>query len=771
MKSRASSFIPTLGFAMVLVSAAGSRGSEVPMTPKHPVTNTYFGTSVVDNYQWLENFDDPAVRAWNAAENNASRAYLDKLPARERVAEQLKKLYSAASANYSGLQYRPGIIFALKFKPPAQQPWLIMLKSLDDTASERVVLDPNKLNPKGTTAMDFFVPSHDGKKVAVSLSENGSEDGTLFIYDVETGRALPDKIPRVQYPTGGGSVAWNADDTGVYYTRYPHTGERAADDLNFYQQVYFHRLGEPVEQDHYELGKDFPRIAEIVLESSRDGRYLLATVANGDGGEYAHYLLGPENQWRQLTRFSDQIKDGVFGRDGALYFLSRQDAPRGKILRMPLDALGAGQNASFTVTAAGTAPLSYQWFNGSNSVGSNTPNPGNAPNLFYQWFNGSNSVGSVTNSATVVVPESDAVIEDFCASASGLYVQDLVGGPSQIRFFNLKNPDQKPAIVPLMPVSAVQGMLCPEGDELFFRNVSYIQPYVWMAYDPASGKARATALAGTSPADFSDMEVVREFATSKDGTKIPLNIIRKKGTAQNGNNPTLLYGYGGYSISLSPSFSVGRRVWFDQGGIYVVANIRGGGEFGEEWHKAGNLTRKQNVFDDFAAAAEYLIGTRYTWRDRLAVEGASNGGLLMGAFLTQRPDLVRAVVSHVGIYDSLRTELEPNGAFNVTEFGTVKDPDQFKALYAYSPYHHVVNGTHYPAVLFLTGDHDGRVNPYNSRKMTARLQEANKSKYPILLRTTANAGHGMGTGLDERIAEEADVYAFLFDQLGMKYRP
>jgi prolyl oligopeptidase len=292
-----------------------------------------------------------------------------------------------------------------------------------------------------------------------------------------------------------------------------------------------------------------------------------------------------------------------------------------------------------------------------------------------------------------------------------------------------------------------------------------------MAYDPASGKERVTALAGTSPADFSDMEVVREFATSKDGTEIPLNIIRKKGTAQNGNNPTLLYGYGGYSISLSPSFSVGRRVWFDQGGIYVVANIRGGGEFGEEWHKAGNLTRKQNVFDDFAAAAEYLIGTRYTWRDRLAVEGASNGGLLMGAFLTQRPDLVRAVVSHVGIYDSLRTELEPNGAFNVTEFGTVKDPDQFKALYAYSPYHHVVNGTHYPAVLFLTGDHDGRVNPYNSRKMTARLQEANKSKYPILLRTTANAGHGMGTGLDERIAEEADVYAFLFDQLGMKYRP
>jgi prolyl oligopeptidase len=748
MNSRASSFIPALAFAVWTASAASSRGVDLPMTPKHPVTNTYFGTSVVDNYQWLENFDDPAVQAWSATENRASREYLDKLPAREPIAEQLKKLYSAASANYSGLQSRPGIIFAMKFKPPAQQPVLITLKSLDDINSEHVVLDLNKLNPKGTTAMDFYVPSHDGKRVAMSLSENGSEDGTVFIYDVETGKALPDKIPRVQYPTGGGSVAWNADNTGIYYTRYPHAGERAAEDLNFYQQVYFHRLGDSVEKDRYELGKDFPRIAEIVLDSSRDGRCLLATVANGDGGEYAHYLRGPDNQWRQLTRFSDQIKDAVFGPDNALYFLSRKDAPHGKILLMPSEGVEAPKGANFIVTASGSGPLTYQWN-----------------------FNGSNNFGGVTNSSSVVVPESEAVIEAICPSTNGLYVQDLVGGPSQIRFFNLKNPDAKPVLVPLMPVSAVQGMLCPEGDQLFFRNVSYIEPYVWVAYDPASGKARATALVGTSPADFSDMEVVREFATSKDGTKIPLNIIRKKGTAQAGINPTLLYGYGGYSISLSPSFNAGRRVWFDQGGVYVVANIRGGGEFGEDWHKGGNLTRKQNVFDDFAAAAEYLISIQYTWRDKLAVEGASNGGLLMGAFLTQRPDLARAVVSHVGIYDSLRTELEPNGAFNVTEFGTVKVPEQFKALYAYSPYHHVVDGAHYPAALFLTGDHDGRVNPYNSRKMTARLQAANKSKYPILLRTTANAGHGMGTGLDERIAEEADVYAFLFDQLGIQYKP
>lgn len=703
-----------IGLITWALVAASASALELPLTPRQPVTNAYFGTVVVDDYIWLENFDDPAVKKWNEAENKVSRAYLDNLTARTPVAERLKEMYSATSANFFDLQYRRGALFAMKFKPPKQQPWLITLKSVDDLASERVVLDPNQLNPKGTTAIDFAVPSLDGKLVAVSLSENGSEDGTLFIYDVATGKSLPDKIPRVQYPTGGGSVAWNADGTGLYYTRYPHPGERAPGDLNFYQQVYFHRLGTPVEQDHYELGKDLPRIAEIALESSRDGRYLLATVANGDGGEYAHYLLPAGGQWTQITRFSDQIRRAEFGQDDALYLRSHQDAPHWKVLRLPL----------------GTPDLAK---------------------------------------ATVVVPESSAVIQDICPSASGLYVQDLIGGPSQVRFFPRTGPS--PRIVPIMPVSAVQQMVVLEGDQLLFRNVSYLKPFVWMTFDPAQQQSQPTALVGTSPADFSDAEVVREFATSKDGTKIPMNIIRRKGTKLDGKNPTLLYGYGGYGISLSPNFSTSRRIWLDQGGVYVIANIRGGGEFGEQWHTAGNLTKKQNVFDDFIACAEWLIKNGYTNPSRLAIQGGSNGGLLMGAVLTQQPDLFRAVVSQVGIYDSLRTELEPNGEFNITEFGTVKNEDQFRALYAYSPYHRVVDGTRYPAVLMLTGDHDGRVNPFHSRKMIARLQAANQSAYPILLRTTSAAGHGMGTALDERIAEEADVFAFLFDQLGMRYKP
>ena len=271
----------------------------------------------------------------------------------------------------------------------------------------------------------------------------------------------------------------------------------------------------------------------------------------------------------------------------------------------------------------------------------------------------------------------------------------------------------------------------------------------------------------TSSVDFSDLEVVREFAVSKDGTKVPLNILRRQGLRRDGSHPTLLYAYGGYGVSMTPGFDAARRIWFDAGGVYAVANLRGGGEYGEAWHQGGNLTRKQNVFDDFIAAAEHLIQRGYTRPARLAVEGGSNGGLLMGAFLTQRPDLARAVVAKVGIYDMLRVELDPNGQFNVTEFGTVKNPEQFKALYAYSPFHRVRDGEKYPAVLLTTGENDGRVNPAQSRKMAARLQAATGSGLPILFRSNASAGHGIGTSLRDRIAEGADVYAFLFDQLGI----
>jgi len=307
---------------------------------------------------------------------------------------------------------------------------------------------------------------------------------------------------------------------------------------------------------------------------------------------------------------------------------------------------------------------------------------------------------------------------------------------------------------------------------VLFNTSTYLDPPAWYHFDAVSHKAARTALFETSSVNFDDAEVFRDFAISKDGTRVPVNIIRRKGTKLDGANPTLLYGYGGYGISEQPFFLGSfARMWLDQGGVYVDANLRGGAEYGEEWHSAGNLTHKQNVFDDFLACAQYLIDQKYASPAHLAILGGSNGGLLMGAAFTQRPDLFRAVVSEVGIYDMLRVELDPNGAFNVTEFGTVKDPDQFKALYAYSPYHHVKDGTPYPAIYMPTGENDHRVNPMQSRKMIARLQAANTSDHPILLRTSSNAGHGsIGASLDEQLEQDADVFSFLFDQLGIQYR-
>jgi prolyl oligopeptidase len=680
-------------------------------TPKKPVTDEYQGVKVEDDYQWLEKDDDPEVKAWSDAQNKRTRAYIDKLPGRAGIEKQLTEWYAKTSPSYSELVARPGVLFAMKFQPPKQQQMLVTLASADNLKSEKMVLDPNALDVKGTTAIDWFAPSRDGKYVAISISQGGSEDGTLHIYETATGKAMPDSIGHVQYPTAGGSAAWNVDGTGIYYTRFPRKGERPDADLNFYQQIYFHKLGTADTEDTYSLGKDFPRIAEIKLEASRDGKFILATVANGDGGDFAHYLLGPDGSWKQITQFSDQIKAARLGRDNALYLLSRADAPRGKILRLPLD------------------------------------NPELA-------------------NATMIVPPGDPVIQFMEPTGSALYVGDLLGGPSQIRRFGLDGKNE--TLIPIPKISAVSEMESLEDNSLLFRDVSYTEPAAW--FKIASGKTEPvkTALVNTSPVSFADIEVTREFAASKGDTEVPLNIVRRKGTKPDGNNPTLLYGYGGYGISMTPSFDFTRRLWFDRGGVYVVANIRGGGEFGEDWHKAGNLTKKQNVFDDFAAAAEYLIKQKWTRADKLALLGGSNGGLLMGAMITQHPDLMRAVISAVGIYDMLRVELAPNGAFNVTEFGTVKNPEQFKALYAYSPYHNVVDDTKYPSILMMTGANDGRVAPYHSRKMVARLDEANKSSNPILLRTSSSAGHGIGTALSERIKQLSDQYSFLFAQLDMQ---
>ena len=685
----------------------------MPLTPKRPVVDSYHGVAVSDDYRWLERGDDAEVRAWSEAQNRRARAVLDRLPSAAAIRQRVSALMKADSIEYSGLVRRGEWIFAVKRDTSKQQPTIVAMKSADGADGEHTLVDPNALDPNGGTSFDFFVPSLDGRFLAVSLSEGGAESGTVHCYDAATGRELGEPVPRVNGGTAGGSLAWNADATGFWYTRYPREGERPAEDLDFYQQVWFHAFGTPVAQDRYEIGREFPRIAEVRLATTDDGKWLLATVANGDGGEFAHWLRGPGAAWTQLTKFADKVVGAALGEDAALYLLSRKGAPRGRILRLPLAT----------------------------------------PRL---------------EAAAEIVPESDVAIEWFVPTRTRLLVVDQVGGPNAVRVFDLTG--RAASVLPIPPVSAVLDIVRLAGDDVLVQSSSFVAPTAWRRFRASDGTSAALALGKPSAVDYSDIEVVRETALSQDGKLVPMTILRRRGTKLDGSNPALLDGYGGYGINMSPYYSRVLRIWLDQGGVYALANTRGGGEFGEAWHLAGNLTHKQNVFDDFAACAKHLVSAGYTRPERLACEGGSNGGLLMGATFTQHPELCRAVVSEVGIYDMLRVETTPNGVFNITEFGTTADPPQFRALHAYSPYHHVADGASYPSILFMTGANDPRVDPFHSRKMTARLLAANASSNPVLLRTSASTGHGMGTPLDSRIEEQVDKYAFLFDALGVTFR-
>jgi len=685
----------------------------IPPTPKHPVTDIYQGTAVTDDYRWLEDGTDPEVLAWSEAQNAAARDHLDGLPSRELLRARIRRLFDE-TPRYWPSDFAGGRLFALKRQPPFEQLMLVGIADPDDLASERVIVDPNALDASGATAIDWFVPSLDGRLVAVSLSTGGSENGTLHVFDVDTGSETGDVIPRVQYGTAGGSVAWLEGSRAFFYTRYPHPGERDDADLNFHQQVWRHELGRPVDEDRYEVGREFPRIAEVEMTSSRDGTKALARVAHGDGGDCEFWLWASGGAWRQLSTADERIVGAMFAPDGSIWLRSLAGAPNGQILQLP-------------------------------------------------------SAAARLSDAVVVLPQGAGSIDDWTVTGSRLYAVVINGGPSELRAFDHAGRAVATAATP--PISAIGALVRMAGDEVLFGSVSYVSPESFQRWTAGAGEHRATALRASSSADLSGVEVIRATAVSRDGTRVPMTILRPRGIKLDGHAPVLLYGYGGYGMSLTPRYNPALLAWLEQGGIYVEANTRGGGEYGDDWHRAGHLTRKQNVFDDFIACAEFLVQAHYTSPARLAIMGASNGGLLMGAILTQRPELARAVACNVGVLDSLRVEQDDNGAFNVTEFGSTADPEQFRALHAYSPFHRVRDGVRYPAVLFTTGANDPRVNPYHSRKMTARLQAATTSGRPVLLRTSNKAGHGMGSSVDETVGLYADQFAFLFDQLGVSVRP
>lgn len=671
-----------------------------------PVTDTYHGVGVTEDYRWLEDASCAETIAWTKAQQERTRAYFDGIGWRDALRARVEQLLKADRTMYRQLRSGGGTVFALKMQTPRQRPFLVAFTDLDDLETERVVVDPDAIDPSGQTAIDFFVPSPDGKQVAVSLSEHGTEDGSLYIYDADSGKAAGEPIPHVNLM--GGSMAWRHDGSGFWYTR-------CADPAGFRQQVWVREPGAP---DRVDLAGGFAdeRIAENFLSASPDGRWVMDRVQKGDGGEWQIFVRsqGPGGSWWQVADIPDKCVHAVLGTD-ALYLISRRNAPHGKVLRLPLTA------------------------------------------------------GATVAGAREIVPASDALIEDLAVTRGTVWVVDMDGGPQQMRAFDTSGRPLPPVEIP--PMSSVSSFFAPLSalgqDRIAWSQESFTEPAAWWV--AADGEApRPTALRTTTTVDLSGYGVTREFATSRDGTRIPLNVIAAPGTPRDGTAPALLTAYGGYGISMVPRFDPELLLWLEQGGVFVEAGIRGGGEFGEQWHHAGRLAAKQNCFDDFIACADHLHERRITSRERLAIQGGSNGGLLMGAVLTQRPDLARGVVARVPVMDSLRAETTINGKFNTAEFGTVEDPELFAALLAYSPYHNVTDETAYPAVLLTAGENDTRVDAWHAKKMTARLQGATTSDQPVLLRLEST-GHLAGS-LDQTIDETTDRHAFLFDQLGLGYR-
>ncbi|HKC63302.1 MAG TPA: prolyl oligopeptidase family serine peptidase [Pyrinomonadaceae bacterium] len=680
-----------------------------PVARKSDQVDDYNGTKVADPYRWLEDLDSPETKAWVEAENKLTFSYLNQIPERAWIKSRLTELW-----NYErfGTPFKEGgRYFYTKNSGLQNQSVLYTVDSLD--AQPRLLLDPNTLSTDGTVALSGLRISHNGKLMAYGLAASGSDWTEWHVRDVDTGKDMPDTIKWVKFS----NAAWTFDDKGFFYSRYdePVSGNKLAA-VNEYQKLYYHRLGTQQSDDMLVYSSNDEKQKRWTYRAfvTDDGRYMILNLSPGASSENRVYYKDLQAKDAPLVKLLDEpgIAYRFIDNDGpVLWFSTDKDAPHKKVIA--IDTRAPEQKNWKTVI-----PEAKETLNGVNVVG--------------QKF-----VASYLKDAHALVK-----------------VYDLQG-----RFVRE---------VELPGIGNASGFDGKRGhNETFYSFTSYTTPTTIYHYDVATGKStifRQPKVA-FNPNDY---EVEQVFYTSKDGTRVPMFLTHKKGLKLDGNNPTLLYAYRGFDISELPGFSVANLIWLEMGGVYAVANLRGGGEYGKEWHEAGMKAKKQNVFDDFIAAAEWLIKNKYTSTPRLAINGGSNGGLLVGAVLTQRPELFGAALPAVGVMDMLRFPKFTIGAAWMTEYGSPDNTEDFKAIYAYSPLHNIKPGTNYPPTLITTADHDDRVWPGHSFKFTATLQAAQAGPAPILIRIETKAGHGAGRPISKTIEEVTDRYGFLVRALNMK---
>ena len=701
-------FMMLTGVAVLVWAADSTVSSGPPKAKVAPVEDTVQGHKIVDRYRYLENGDDPDTKQYVEQELAYTRSLLDPLPGRDRINARLSQLLTIGTVGAP--QIGGKYYFYTRREGNQNQPVLYVREGLDGT--DRVLVDVNKMSTDGTVALDWWFPTDDGKYVAYGTSPNGSEESTLRLVESATGKLLPDTIERTRFA----SVAWKKDNSGFYYTRHPKKGDVPAGEEVYHVKVFYHDLGSDPAKDPLLFGEG--RNAQDIpgVSLSEDGRWLLITVFQGwTKSEMYLQDLSSKNPPVEITTGKEFLYSADFLK-GKLYITTNEDAPRYRV---------------FVADAAN--PKRENW--------------------------------------KELIQQTDAVLQSTSVTGRKLFAQYEHNASSELTIFDVDG--KKLADIPLPTIGTVFATGGKwDSNELFVGFQSYTVPPSIYRYDLGAGKTSQWAKVDAPSIDPSAFEVQQVWYKSKDGTRIPMFVVNKKGIEKNGKNPVLLTGYGGFNVSETPTFSRSMYLWMEHGGIYAVANLRGGAEFGEDWHRAGMLEKKQNVFDDFISAAEYLIAQKYTDKDHLSILGGSNGGLLMGAMITQRPDLFRAVVCAVPLLDMLRYQNFQIAKLWIPEYGSAEDPKQFDWLYAYSPYHHVKAGQEYPAILFMTADTDTRVDPMHAKKMAALMQAeakngASKEK-PILLRIETKAGHGQGKPVTKQIEENTDMYSFLFWQLGVK---